>query len=85
MTYFTDSNFFLQCKKYDQLHWSDITGDKNITIIVTRPVQIEIDKLKNDGNSRRAKRAREITSLFRAMLGSNDNAIHIETPGNNKF
>ena len=51
MTYFVDTNFFLQCKNYSEINWSEITSDKEIIIIITRPVQIEIDRLKNDGNS----------------------------------
>ena len=76
MTFFIDSNFFLQCKKYDQLNWSDITTDKDNTVLITRPVQIEIDRLKNDGNSRRAKRARETTSFFRQILAEDALSIH---------
>ena len=82
MTFFVDSNFFLQCKKYNQLDWSEITNDKDITIIITRPVQIEIDKLKNDGNSRRSRRSRETTSLFRKILAENNFSFLEKTPSN---
>ena len=82
MTFFVDSNFFLQCKKYNQLNWSDITNDKDISIIITRPVQIEIDRLKNDGNSRRSKRARETTSLFRKILATDKFSFMEKTSSN---
>ena len=83
MTYFIDTNFFLQCKKYDQLNWSEITNDKDITILITRPVQNEIDKLKNDGNSRRSRRARETTSLFREILAVDNLSFLVKTKNNN--
>jgi len=82
MTFFVDTNFFFQCKKYDELKWSEITNDKDITILITRPVQIEIDKLKNDGNTRRSKRARETTSLFRKILGEDNMSFITEIPNN---
>jgi hypothetical protein len=82
MTFFVDTNFFLQYKKYDQLKWSDITSDKEIIIIITRPVQIEIDNFKNDGNSRRSKRARETTTLFRKILNEQSLSIFEKTPEN---
>jgi hypothetical protein len=83
MVFFVDTNFFLQCKKYDQLKWSEITNDTDITILITRPVQVEIDKLKNDGNTRRAKRARETTSLFRQILAEDNLSFLVKTPSNN--
>ena len=82
MVFFIDTNFFLHCKKYDQLNWSAITSDEEITIIITRPVQIEIDKLKNDGNTRRSKRARETTSLFRKILDTDSLSVSYATPKN---
>jgi hypothetical protein len=77
MTLFVDSNFFLQCKKYDQLPWRNLTDQNRITILISSPVLKEIDKLKNDGNLRRSKRAREATALFRKMLNSSDFLQHI--------
>jgi hypothetical protein len=68
MVFFADSNFFLQCKSIEQINWDTVTGDINVDIIVSRPVQEEIDKLKSDGNSRRAKKARNVNSMFREIL-----------------
>jgi len=68
MILFVDTNFFLQCNNYNQVNWSDITSDELIELYIARPVQEEIDKLKNDGNSRRAKRARNTNSFFRKIL-----------------
>jgi hypothetical protein len=80
MTLFVDSNFFLQCKKYDQLPWQNLTDQNCITILISSPVLKEIDKLKNDGNSRRSSRSsrsREATALFRKMFKSSDSLQRI--------
>jgi hypothetical protein len=70
--YFVDTNFFLHCKKYDDLNWSEVTSDSKIIILISRTVQQEIDKLKNDGgNSRRAEKARKINRMFSEILNSN--------------
>jgi hypothetical protein len=79
MIFFVDTNFFLQCKKYDQLPWNEITDDTNITILISRPVQTEIDRLKNDGNSRRA---RETTKLFHEMLNADNLSFQLATKQN---
>lgn len=84
MIFFVDTNFFLQCKNYNELNWDEITNDKIITIIICRPVQEEIDRLKQDGNSRRAKRARKTNSMFRDMLNSPDLSIR-KTKGKINF
>jgi hypothetical protein len=84
MIFFVDTNFFLQCKNYDELNWEEITTDKNINIIICRPLQEEIDRLKQDGNSRRAKKARKTSSMFREMLNSPDLSIR-KTKGKINF
>jgi hypothetical protein len=74
MRLFVDTNFFLQCKAIPEIDWDQVTDDDTVELIVARPVQEEIDRLKNDGNGRRAKRARKTNSLFREMIVStNDN------------
>jgi hypothetical protein len=74
MTLFVDTNFFLQCKPINEILWNEISDD-DIEILITRPVQIEIDRLKNDGNSRRSKKARSTNSLFRNMLSTPETQI----------
>jgi hypothetical protein len=62
---FLDSNLFLQCRELHELPWNEIAPDeKEILLAISRPVQREIDKLKHDGNDRRAKRARKANSLW---------------------
>lgn len=76
---FLDTNIFLQCKAIEQLPWEEITGD-NILLFIPRPVQEEIDNLKQSGNSRKAKRARIATSLFRQILEVNSIIIRQDKP-----
>jgi hypothetical protein len=74
--YFVDTNFFLHCKKYDELDWAEVTSDSKIIILISRIVQQEIDKLKNDnGNSRRAEKARKINHMFSEILYSDTLSI----------
>jgi hypothetical protein len=45
-----------------------VTEDPQVDIIISRPVQEEIDRLKSDGNARRAKKARNVNHMFREIL-----------------
>jgi hypothetical protein len=78
---FPDSNVFLQCKALPELPWSDLLQADNIDLLIGTPVQDEIDRLKNDGNARRARRARDTNSLFRQVLASPDEAVTIREQG----
>jgi hypothetical protein len=46
-------------------------------LIVTRPVQVEIDRQKNKGSDRLGQRARKASSLFREMLKAEHNDMVI--------
>lgn len=72
---FPDTNLFVQCKPLDQLDWSAWAQYEEVSLLVSRPVQSEIDKQKGGGNSRLATRARKASSLFREILLSADNFI----------
>lgn len=76
---FLDTNMFLQCRDLAELPWQEITGDEKLLLLVARPVQEEIDRLKQDGNSRRTKRARAANSLFRKILSSQNSKVTIRT------
>lgn len=71
-TFFVDTNFFLQCRDPAELAWRDVASDDDVMILVPRVVQREIDRLKQSGSSRRAKRARKASSLFRQIIESDD-------------
>lgn len=85
-TLFVDTNLFLQCKSLEELPWYEISdGNDYIVLLISPPVISEIDRLKSDRNSRRAKRARKANSLFREILHSDeqikvvrDTAPHVE-------
>lgn len=70
---FPDTNVFLQCKPLDQLSWAAMSGFDEIELVVTRPVQAEIDALKGKGNSRQASRARTAAGQISKLLDLADN------------
>ena len=72
---FLDTNLFLQCRPLDKLPWGDLTLDDDLLLLIPRPVQEELDRLKQDGNSRRAKRARTASALLRKLVLSSDSTI----------
>lgn len=69
---FADANLFLQCRDLEQLPWHEVAeGNDQLFIIIPRQVQVQIDRLKQDGNNRRARRARKATSLIREVIQEN--------------
>lgn len=80
-TLFLDTNVLIQCRVLEQLPWSEISKDEDISLLISRPVQEEIDLMKHDGNSRRAKRARAATSVFRRILLSETSKVVIQDSG----
>jgi PIN domain len=74
---FPDTNIFLQCKALKELPWGDVIDTDEIDLLVGAPVLDEIDRLKNDGNQRRARRARDTNSLFRQVLDSGNESVTI--------
>lgn len=69
---FVDSNLFLQCKAIESLPWADVATEEDLLILIPRAVLVEIDRHKCDGNTRRAKRARLASSVFRKVIASDD-------------
>ena len=65
---FPDTNLFIQCLPLDQIKWSELGDFEEIRLIVSRPVQREIDNQKKRGNSRVAQRARKTYPLFRRAI-----------------
>jgi hypothetical protein len=66
--FFPDTNVFVQCHPLGQLDWSAWKTFDEVHLIVSRPVQSEIDKQKNKGSDRLGKRARTTSSLFREII-----------------
>jgi len=68
---FPDTNLFVQCRPLDELDWQRYGFDE-IHLIVCRPVQTEIDRQKNKGGDRLARRARKASSVFREIILGED-------------
>lgn len=75
--FFVDTNLFLQCRDVGDLPWNEISDAQEIRLIIPRAVQNEIDRLKADGNRRRAKRARDTNAYFRKILLSDSEQLLI--------
>lgn len=73
-----DTNLFLQCRDVKSLPWDSITSANQIVVLISRPVQEEIDRLKSDGNSRRARRSRLANSLFREIVKAPDMGLAVK-------
>lgn len=67
-TLFVDTNMFLQCRDLKDLPWEQIAGSNDLLLLIPRVVLKQIDRLKHDGNSRRARRARIATSFTRQIV-----------------
>jgi hypothetical protein len=79
---FPDTNLFVQCRALSEIDWTDLKEFDEINLIVSRPIQSEIDNQKNKGRDRLGRRARETSSLFREIiLGSEEfKEIRAATP-----
>lgn len=71
-TLFVDTNLFLQCKSLEDLPWEEVANGHDLLLIIPEAVIREIDRLKNDGNSRRARRARNANTLIQELLNAED-------------
>lgn len=74
---FPDTNIFLQCKPLEQVKFSEITNCDEVYIIITRPIQKEIDRQKGQGNSRLSKKAKAAAALFNKVIDSPDMTLVI--------
>ena len=80
-TLFLDTNVLMQCRKLDQLPWHEVSNDENIFLLISRPVQEEIDRMKHQGNARRGQRSRAATTFIRNMLLSESSETVIRASG----
>lgn len=67
--FIADTNLFFECKRLEELPWSDLAVDP-VIIALTKPVLAEIDKHKK-GGGRTRKRAIEIFGHIKNMLNAN--------------
>lgn len=49
---FPDTNLFVQCRALEQLDWTIFSAFDDVRLLVTRPVQAEIDAQKGSGSGR---------------------------------
>ena len=76
---FIDTNVFIQCRNIEQLPLEELFGkDEHIILFIPRTVLEEIDRHKQDGNSRRAKRARKANSFIRKIIFTKHTKIIIK-------
>ena len=79
--FFVDTNFFLEFKKSTEVDWTDVSADDPIDLIVPAAVVTEINNHKGKGSSRKAKRARDVSSEFRKVILSPDGSIILREKG----
>ncbi|TRC77691.1 hypothetical protein FJV83_28790 [Mesorhizobium sp. WSM4307] len=72
---FPDTNLFFQCKDIGELPWSELGDFDQVELIVTRPIQKEIDKSKGEMTTRLGKRARKAHGLLRDVISNQLNPI----------
>ena len=73
---FVDTNFFLQLRQPEELPWNEIWRGSNLILVVPRPVQKELSRLKAGGNSRRSRRARNAAGRLMHIAHSPD-GMHV--------
>ena len=78
---FPDTQLFFQCRSLEQLDWARWKSFDEVHVIVSRPVQVEVDEHKNKGSNRRSDRARKATRLFRDIITSVDKFKTIRAKG----
>lgn len=71
---FLDTNIFLQCRDLKDLPWNEVADGDYLQLLIPRVVEEEIDKQKSEGNTRRGKRARNASALFREIVLSEEPA-----------
>ncbi len=75
---FIDTNVLLQCKPIHEIKWNELGVWSDFNIIITRPVQAEIDSLKGKGSGRISSRARSASALIRKLLDADNETIKLK-------
>jgi PIN domain len=69
---FPDTNVLVQCRPLDQVDWSGWQDFDEVHLVISRPIQAEIDEQKNKGGDRLAKKARAAASRIRDLITGED-------------
>lgn len=67
LTLLIDTNVLLQCRPVSDLNWLALDAE-GVRVVIPVTALAEIDHAKASGNSRRAKKARDVSSMFAAAL-----------------
>jgi PIN domain len=76
VTLVVDTNLFLECRALSELLWHEL-GFARIELIVSRPVQQELDNHKKNERGRTFKKALAATKLLRELVTSGQMALVI--------
>lgn len=66
--YFIDTNVLIQCRPLSEIDWHAFCDADEVRLIISRPVQSEIDDQKNKGGDRLARKARKASTLIREIV-----------------
>ena len=78
---FADTNLFIQCRALAELDWSAWASFDEVHVIVSRPVQREIDYRKNKGSDRVGDRSRVTNRMFKEIIKSDKDHMVIRDAG----
>lgn len=79
--YAPDTNFFFHAKSPDQLPWQELTDADRVELIVLDEVMRELDRHKANGNSRSARRAREVFAKLDPLIDDEREEVLIRDSG----
>ncbi len=66
--YFIDTNVLIQCLPLSEIDWRAYCDADEVRLIISRPVQSEIDDQKSKGGDRLARKARKASTLIREIV-----------------
>ncbi|HHM5104700.1 TPA: PIN domain-containing protein [Pseudomonas aeruginosa] len=72
-----DTNFFIQCKDAVEIEWSRVSNADKVLLVVLNEVHRELDRLKSGGNTRRARRAKAVSSQLRDLIVSDQEEVEL--------
>lgn len=79
--YAPDTNFFIQCRDAFEIEWSLVSDADKILLVVLNEVHREIDRLKSGGNTRRARRAKAVSSQLRTLIVAGQEEAELRVSG----
>ncbi len=69
-----DTNVFLECKHFDDVDWREITGEKDVVLVILPKVIHELDVHKfSHHNKKKAEKARKLLKRIEQLIDNNEN------------